>query len=288
MQYAAVDQKVGSAHLQRSAYIYIRQSTMHQVLEHTESTKRQYDLRQRTIGLGWPAQSTVIIDEDLGESGTYTGREGFARLVSDVGLGKAGIVCSLEVSRFARNNSGRHRLLEICALSNTLIMDEDGVYNPAHFNDRLLLGLKGTMSEVELHMIRARLTGGMMNKARRGELHIRLPVGFVYDVYNGAVVLDPDAEVQAVLRRFFEIFRRIGTLPGAVRSFNQERMQFPTRIHTGPHKGELVWRSLTVSRTGQLLHNSRYAAAYVYGRRQTQHHDLSAKGVVRSVERSKW
>lgn len=163
--------RVQSRHLLRNAYLYVRQSTLHQVAENTESTKRQYALRQRAVALGWPEEQIIIIDSDQGQSGSSAAdRAGFQHLVSEVGLGRAGIVMGLEVSRLARNSADWHRLLEICALSDTLILDEDGTYAPAHFNDRLLLGLKGTMSEAELHMIRARLQGGLLAAARRGEL----------------------------------------------------------------------------------------------------------------------
>ena len=162
--------KVTALHLKRDAYVYVRQSTLRQVFENTESTERQYALRQRAVALGWPAERVVVIDSDLGLSGaSAVEREGFQRLVADVGMARAGIVLGLEVSRLARNSTDWHRLLEICALTDTLILDEDGVYDPAHFNDRLLLGLKGTMSEAELHVMRARLRGGLLNKARRGE-----------------------------------------------------------------------------------------------------------------------
>ncbi len=153
-------QKVQASHLKRNAYLYVRQSTLRQVFENTESTKRQYGLRQRAVALGWPEERIIVIDSDLGQSGASSAdREGFQRLVSEVGLGHAGIVLGLEVSRLARNSMDWHRLLEICALTDTLILDEDGIYDPAHFNDRLLLGLKGTMSEAELHVLRARLAG---------------------------------------------------------------------------------------------------------------------------------
>jgi DNA invertase Pin-like site-specific DNA recombinase len=285
--HTATEQKVGAAHLARDAYVYIRQSTMRQVLEHTESTKRQYDLRQRAVALGWPSERIVVIDDDLGESGAYVGREGFGRLVSEVGLGKAGVVCSLEVSRFARNSSDWHRLLEICALTDTLILDEEAVYDPSHFNDRLLLGLKGTMSEAELHVIRARLTGGMLNKARRGELALRLPAGFVHKT-DGKVDMDPDKEVQSAIRRFFELFHRIGSVLGTVRRFGEEKLLFPTRMHAGSDAGELVWRTLTVSRAAQVLHNPCYAGAYAYGRRQTVRRVTVGRAPVRIVDRSRW
>ena len=195
-------QKITASHLKRNAYLYVRQSTLRQVIENTESTKRQYALRQRAVALGWPLESVIVIDTDLGQSGASTDREGFQKLVAEVGLGHAGIVLGLEVSRLARNSTDWHRLLEICALTDTLILDEDGIYDPAHFNDRLLLGLKGTMSEAELHMLRARLRGGILNKARRGELRLHLPIGFVYDV-GGRVVFDPDKQVQETVRLLF-------------------------------------------------------------------------------------
>src|SRR5262244_3802573 len=201
-------QKVTTAHLSRLAYLYVRQSTLRQVFENTESTHRQYALRQRAVALGWPEDRIIVIDSDLGQSGASAAdREGFQRLVTEVSIGRAGIVLGLEVSRLARNSTDWHRLLEICALTDTLILDEDGVYDPAHFNDRLLLGLKGTMSEAELHVLRARLQGGIRNKARRGELELSLPIGLVYDA-DGAVVLDPDRQIRDTVRLLFETFRQ--------------------------------------------------------------------------------
>src|SRR5664280_2687351 len=180
--------KVQPHHLERGAYLYIRQSSMRQVLDNVESAKRQYALRGRAIALGWRDEQIIVIDNDQGESGASAAwREGFQRLVSDVGMGRAGIVMGLEVSRLARNNADWQRLLEICALTETLILDEDGLYDPAAFNDRLLLGLKGTMSEAELHVLRARLRGGVLTKARSGELICPLPVGLVYDPAAGRV-----------------------------------------------------------------------------------------------------
>src|SRR5438094_7653405 len=174
--------KVQPHHLERGAYLYIRQSSMRQVVENVESAKRQYALRGRAVALGWRDEQIIVIDNDQGESGASAAwGKGFQRLVSDVGMGRAGIVMGLEVSRLARNNADWQRLLEICALTDTLILDEDGLYDPAHFNDRLLLGLKGTMSEAELHVLRARLLGGQRAKASRGELAMRLPVGLVTD-----------------------------------------------------------------------------------------------------------
>src|SRR5215467_3450250 len=188
--------KIQPHHLERGAYLYIRQSSMRQVIENVESAKRQYALRGRAIALGWRDEQIIVVDSDQGESGASAAwREGFQRLVSDVGMGRAGIVMGLEVSRLARNNADWQRLLEICALADTLILDEDGIYDPSSFNDRLLLGLKGTMSEAELHVIKARLRGGLLNKARRGALKVPLPVGLCY-TEQGQVVLDPDQQVQ--------------------------------------------------------------------------------------------
>ena len=172
-------------------------------------------------------------------------REGFQQLVTEVSLGRAGIVMGLEVSRLARNSTDWHRLLEICALADTLILDEDGIYDPAHFNDRLLLGLKGTMSEAELHLLRARLIGGMMNKARRGELRMRLPVGFAYDGAD-RVILDPDQQVQQALRVFFETFRRVGSATATVKEFRRLKLRFPRRVQHGARKGEILWGSSSI------------------------------------------
>src|SRR5216683_3764640 len=213
--------KIAATHLQRQAYLYVRQSTLRQVLENTESTKRQYALRERAVALGWPQDRIVVIDSDLGQSGADSDRVGFQKLVAAVGMGEVGVVLGLEVSRLARNSSDWHRLLEICALTDTLILDEDGLYNPAHFNDRLLLGLKGTMSEAEIHVLRARLRGGILNKARRGELEVPLPVGFVYDA-AGQVGLDPDRQVQDTIRTFFQTFRRTGSASATVKAFRDQ------------------------------------------------------------------
>src|SRR5206468_35951 len=211
------------------------------VVENTESTQRQYALRQRAVTLGWPANRVIVIDTDLGISGaSAVDRAGFQRLVADVGMGRAGIVLGLEVSRLARNSTDWHRLLEICALTDTLILDEDGLYDPAHFNDRLLLGLKGTMSEAELHVLRARLRGGILNKARRGELRGHLPVGFVYRP-DGRVALDPDTQVQDSVRLLFQTFFRTGAAHATVKYFREQRLLFPVRLIAGARKGELAW-----------------------------------------------
>jgi len=258
--------KVTTSHLKRNAYLYVRQSTLRQIFENTESTQRQYALRQQAVALGWPLESVIVIDSDLGQSGASAAdREGFQRLVGEVGMGKAGIVLGLEVSRLARNNTDWHRLLEICALSDTLILDEDGIYDPSHFNDRLLLGLKGTMSEAELHVLRARLHGGLLNKARRGELRVPLPTGFVYDSEDRPI-LDPDQQVRQSLEVFFETFRRTGSATATVKAFHRQELRFPLRPWKGPRKGELLWGPLTHARALTVLHNPRYAGAFVFGR----------------------
>lgn len=279
--------KVTAEHLQRTAFLYVRQSTLRQVMQNTESTQRQYALRQRAIALGWPIEQIVVIDTDQGQSGASAAdREGFQRLVVEVGLGKAGIVLGLEVSRLARNSADWHRLLEICALSGTLICDEDGLYDPSDFNDRLLLGLKGTMSEAELHFIRARLLGGQLSKARRGELRMPLPVGLVYDP-AGNVVLDPDTSVQHAIRHLFATFQRTGSARAVVQTFNGERLLFPTRVRTGECKGELAWMPLRHWRVLRTLHNPRYAGAFVYGRTRTRK-TADGKIAFQGLPREQW
>jgi DNA invertase Pin-like site-specific DNA recombinase len=259
-------QKVTARHLARKAYLYVRQSTLRQVLENTESTQRQYGLRQRALALGWPAEQIVVLDQDLGQSAASAAdRAGFQTLVAEVGLGRAGIVLGLEVSRLARNSSDWHRLLELCALTDTLILDEDGLYDSAQFNDRLLLGLKGTMSEAELHVLRARLRGGLVNKARRGELRLRLPVGLVHDAH-GRVVLDPDQQIQASVRLLFETFRRTGTANAVMKHFHEHQLHFPRYVSAGPRKGEVVWEPIDLWRVLGVLKNPRYAGAYAFGR----------------------
>jgi len=259
-------QKVTATHLKRNAYLYVRQSTIRQVFENTESTQRQYALQQNAIALRWSQERIIVIDTDLGQSGASAiDREGFQRLVSEVGMGRAGIVLGLEVSRLARNSTDWHRLLEICALTDTLILDEDGVYDPAHFNDRLLLGLKGTMSEAELHVLRARLQGGILNKATRGELFIRPPLGLTYNT-EGQCILDPDQQVQDSLRLLFATFRRTGSAMATVKAFRQQGIMFPRRLRSGPGKGDLVWAPLEHGHVLRILHNPRYAGAFVYGR----------------------
>jgi DNA invertase Pin-like site-specific DNA recombinase len=273
--------KVQARHLKRNAYLYVRQSSLRQVFENTESTKRQYDLRQRAIALGWQVDQVVVIDSDQGQSGKFSAdREGFQRLVTEVSLGRAGIVMGLEVSRLARNSSDWHRLLEICALTDTLVLDDDGLYDPAHFNDRLLLGLKGTMSEAELHVLRARLRGGIVSKARRGELEMRLPIGFIYDA-EGHVRLDPDASIQERVRQLFRTFQRTGSASATVKAFRDQGLQFPRRVYRGPSKGDVLWHDLEHSRALWILHHPRYAGAFCFGRTHTRRHPDGRHAFVR-------
>lgn len=260
--------KVTADHLHRTAYLYVRQSTLYQVANNTESARRQYDLRGRAVALGWPAENVVVIDIDQGQSGASAAdREGFQRLVAEVSLGRAGIVLGLECSRLARNNADWHALLRLCAFNNTLICDEDGLYDPASINDRLLLGLKGTMSEAELHFIRARLQGGLLAKAARGELAVRLPTGLVYDA-AGNVALDPDSGVRGAIAHLFSTFAATGSASATVKAFAAGALQFPARHLGGPHAGELYWAPLRHDHALFVLHNPRYAGAYFYGRRR--------------------
>jgi len=267
---AEAHHKVQAEHLARSAFLYVRQSTLRQVRENVESTQRQYGLRDQAIALGWPTDQIVVIDCDQGRSGSSAvEREGFQKLVTEVSMNRAGIVMGLEVSRLARNSSDWHRLLEICALTQTLLLDEDGLYNPSHFNDRLLLGLKGTMSEVELHVIRARLRGGLLQKARRGELGGRLPTGLVYGPQN-QVELDPDRQVHESFRHLFATFRRTGSALAVVKAFNQEGLKFPHRVWGAAKDGEIVWRNLGYHRVTWVLGCPRYAGAYAFGRTRSR------------------
>jgi DNA invertase Pin-like site-specific DNA recombinase len=279
--------KVTASHLARNAYLYIRQSTLKQVLHNTESALRQYDLRGKAIALGWPAAQIITIDIDQGHSGASAAdREGFQRLVAEVGMGRAGIVLGLECSRLARNSADWHQLLELCGLTGTLICDEDGLYDPRNFNDRLLLGLKGALSEAELHFIRARLRGGQLSAARRGELRMGLPVGLAYDG-AGHVVLDPDAGVQQALGHLFAVFARTGSARAVVTAFQTENLPFPVRISTGPRKGELAWMPLTHWRVLRTLHNPRYAGAFVYGRRR-EAVAVNGKKTMQPLPREQW
>lgn len=264
------DPRVEAHHLSRDAYLYIRQSTLRQVSENGESTRRQYALRDRASALGWPAERIHVIDQDLGLSGAQSvARDGFQALVAAVGLGQVGIVLGLEVSRLARNSVDWQQLLQLCAFTETLILDEEGVYDPAAFNDRLLLGLKGTMSEAELHLLRSRLRGGILNKARRGELPLRLPVGLVR-LPDGRCVRDPDASIQASITAVFDAFNATASVAGTLRRLQACQIRYPHRVWGGETAGTLIWCDYSPSRVRNVLINPAYAGAYVYGRSRSR------------------
>ena len=256
--------KIQPSHLQRAAFVYLRQSTPSQVEQNRESTARQYALVERACQLGWSQQQVMVIDEDLGLSGSTTNkRSGFARLTSEVALAHVGLVLVLEVSRLARNNADWYRLLELCGVTDTLLGDSDGVYHPALFNDRLLLGLKGTMSEAELHVLRARLDGGIRNKAARGELRRALPVGFVWGEGDGEVLFHPDEAVTSAIRTVFESFAEFGSARRVWLWFRSERLPFP--LQEGPG-GQVRWVTPTYTAIHHILTNPVYAGAYAYGK----------------------
>jgi DNA invertase Pin-like site-specific DNA recombinase len=262
--------KVTAAHIARTAYLYVRQSSLKQVLHDTESAIRRYDLRGKAISLGWAADQITVIDIDQGHSGASAAdREGFQQLVAEVSPGRAGIVPGLECSRLARNNADWHQLLEICAMTGTLICDEDGLYDPRNFNDRLVLGMKGQLSEYELHFLRARLRGGQISRARRGELIVPLPVGLVYDT-AGHVILDPGTAIAGALRHLFTTFEATGSASACVKAFRAAGLTFPWRHKKGPRKGEVDWHPLRHHTVLRILHNPRHAGAFTYGRRREQ------------------
>ena len=262
-----VSAKIGPAHLGRDAYVYVRQSTLTQVREHTESLTRQYELRERAVLLGWDAHQVKVIDADLGRSGSeMTAREGFKELVADVGLGQVGIIFGIEVSRLARNNTDWYQLLDLCALTNTLIADSDGVYHPGEFNDRLVLGLKGTMSEAELHLIRSRLTAGLRHKAARGELRQGLPVGFDYDLDDRVMVSADEAVVEAIAA-VFRRFAELGSARQVLLSLRQDGLLLPRRPG---RTGRIGWAPATYPAVHDFLTNPCYAGAFVFGRTRTE------------------
>ncbi len=266
---------------QRAACVYIRQSTPGQVEHNRESTARQYALADRAAQLGWPKEQVVVIDEDLGLSGSTTDkRSGFARLTSEVALAHVGIVLGLEVSRLARNNADWYRLLELCGVTDTLIGDNDGVYHPALFNDRLLLGLKGTMSEAELHIIRARLDGGIRNKAARGELRRGLPVGFIWGDQDGEVLFHPDEAVTGAIRAVFERFAEFGSARRVWLWFRSEGLSFPLQTMPAGMPGPIRWVTPTYHALHQILTNPVYAGAYTYGKTKYERY-IDGNGAVR-------
>jgi DNA invertase Pin-like site-specific DNA recombinase len=273
--------KIKPSHTQRAAFVYIRQSTPGQVEHNRESTARQYALADRACQLGWPKEQVVIVDDDLGLSGSgIDKRSGFARLTSEVALAHVGIVLGLEVSRLARNNADWYRLLELCGVTDTLIGDNDGVYHPALFNDRLLLGLKGTMSEAELHIIRARLDGGIRNKAARGELRRGLPVGFVWGEQDGEVLFHPDEAVTSAIRTVFERFAEFGSARRVWLWFRSEGLSFPLQTTPAGMPGPIRWVTPTYTALHHILSNPVYAGAYTYGKTRYERY-VDEHGTVR-------
>jgi DNA invertase Pin-like site-specific DNA recombinase len=266
-------EKILRRHQDRLAIVYVRQSTAQQVERHQESTKLQYALADRAAQFGWLREQIVVIDDDLGRSGaSVEGRLGFQRLVAEVGLGKVGLVLGVEMSRLARSCRDWHQLLEICALFDTLIADADGVYDPANYNDRLLLGLKGTMSEAELHILKARMLAGRKAKARRGELGKPAPIGYVRRP-SGEIVFDPDEQAQATVHLIFELFDRFKTVGKVMTYLVEHDIRMPVRRRSGADKGELEWRRVSRPTLHNLFTNPTYAGVYAYG--------------VRSVDRRK-
>src|SRR3954465_2208243 len=275
------DGKITAVHRRRRAVVYVRQSTPGQVERNVESTARQYALRERAIELGWPAEQVVVVDEDLGRSGASSdGRFGFKELVADVGLGQVGLVLALETSRLARRSADWHQLLDLCALTGTLIADSDGVYSPGAFNDRLLLGLKGTMSEAELHLIRAQLAVGLRNKAQRGELRLALPVGLDRDDED-RIVLSPDEQVRHAIERVFVLWRRVGSARQVVLGLVGAGQRLPRRT-VGQRR--IRWARASYGAVHHFLTNPAYAGAFVFGRKRREKH-LDENGRLRVHDR---
>jgi DNA invertase Pin-like site-specific DNA recombinase len=283
------NQKIKSTHLHRLAYVYVRQSTAAQVEFNRESTDRQYKLTQRAISLGWSKQQIKVIDEDLAQSGSNTAqRGGFTMMTTQVALGQVGLILSIEVSRVARNNADWYRLLDLCSVTDTLIGDEDGLYHPGLFNDRLLLGLKGTMAEAELHVIRARLEGGIRNKAARGELRRGLPVGFIWGEQDGEILMHPDQAVTGAIHTVFEKFVQMGSVRQVWLWFQSKKLHFPLQTSTLP---EIEWVTPSYHAIHSVLKNPVYAGAYVYGKtKQETFVDESGqiKKRVRRLSQSQW
>jgi DNA invertase Pin-like site-specific DNA recombinase len=281
--------KITANHLSRLAIVYLRQSSSAQVEHNRESTDRQYALAAKARDLGWPEDRVVVIDEDLGLSGSGTvARSGFARLTTEVALARVGLVLGLEVSRLARNNADWHRLIDLAGLTDTLIGDADGIYHPALFNDRLLLGLKGTMSEAELHVLRARLNGGIRNKAARGELRRGLPVGFVWGEADGEVLFHPDEGVVTAIRTVFQRFAETGSARRVWLWFRDQAHKFPLQMHAPT---EIRWVEASYHAVHQVLSNPVYAGAYVYGKTRAEI-TLDGSGArrkrIRQLPRSQW
>jgi excisionase family DNA binding protein len=262
--------KVQTRHRDRQAVVYVRQSTVRQVQQNQESTRLQYALADRARQLGWEQEQVIVIDDDLGRSAASAlDRPGFQRLVAEVGFGHVGLVLGIEVSRFARSCRDWHQLLEMCALFDTLIADADGIYDPGTYNDRLLLGLKGTMSEAELHILKARMLEGRRAKAARGELVVGLPRGYIRRP-SGEVALDPDEQVRSTIRLVFDLFERRRSARGVLQYLADHDIQLPDRVRSGPSKGEIRWNRPSHATVGDMLRHPAYAGAYVYGRRRME------------------
>jgi DNA invertase Pin-like site-specific DNA recombinase len=270
--------KIKTAHLEKLAIVYVRQSSPQQVLHHRESTARQYAFADQAVAYGWPRERVLTIDEDLGKSGRSTeGRDGFQRLVTEVTLGHVGMVLGLEMSRLARSSKDWHAFFEMCAVFGTLIADEDGVYDGNDTNDRLVLGLKGILSEMELHVMRNRLERGRDNKAQRGELFYSVPMGYL-QLPNGKVEFDPDEQARSVVQLIFAKFDEVGSVRGIFRWLIQHGIALPIRPRRGVNKGRLDWRRPSISTLTQMLHHPMYAGAYAYGRRLKVRRRSVAKG----------
>src|SRR6266498_1550736 len=280
--------KVTASHRSRQAIVYVRQSTLAQLERNTESTARQYDLRERAVALGWSREQVRVIDVDLGVSGSVLGqRTGFETLVADVAMGQIGIVLALEVSRLARDNAAWYRLLDLAGACDTLVADTDGVYHPGLFNDRLVLGMKGMLSEAELHVLRARLTGGIRNKAARGELRTGLPVGLVWGEVDGQILLHPDEAVTGVITAVFDRFAVCGSVRATWLWLREQGLRWPLQPVAYPRGGglpEVTWVEPTYHAVHTTLTHPAYAGAYVYGRTREERY-LGADGSLRKRER---
>jgi DNA invertase Pin-like site-specific DNA recombinase len=282
------DERLTATRRAKFAYIYVRQSSVNQVRHHQESTSLQYNLVDRAVGLGWPRDRIHVIDEDLGKSGSgKADRQGFQKLIAEIGLGNAGLVISLDASRLARNNRDWHQLLELCSLFGVLIADGERLYDPCAYHDRLLLGLSGIMSEAELHQIRLRLHQGERQKAARGELRLPLPAGLAYS-RSGDVILNPDEEVQARLRFVFATFRDLQSARAVMRYLRRHGLGLPVRPLVGPAPREVVWREANSGRVCAILQNPAYAGAYVYGRRRMDPSRCGSGGGTAKVPVEDW
>ena len=269
---------VTDRHRSKLAIVYVRQSTTQQIYDHQESRARQYALADYAASLGWPRDRILVIDEDQGCSGrTVEHRPGFQRLLAEVTLDHVGLVLGLELSRLSRSSKDWYHLLELCAIFDTLLADQDGIYNANDSNDRLVLGLKGTMSEVELTTMRNRLERGKLHKAQRGELILEVPCGYLKQPH-GEVVLEPDEQARATVHLVFEKFAELGSYSKVYRYFKQNKIYIGVRMHQGPRRGDLVWRPLTRAMLGRMLHHPIYAGAYAYGRRCVDPKRTAASG----------